>query len=109
MELIDNAAVHKFYFQGNFQQTLAGRDQGLKTFEVWRLNVAPGHELPANRHQGEEVALILRGTGSFMVDGNPVDIRSDTTLVIPPGALRQVFNTGVEELVLLVVRGVVPA
>ncbi len=108
MELIDNAAVHKFYFQGNFEQTLAGPDQRLKNFEVWRLSVAPGNELPANRHQGEEVALILRGTGRFVVDGNPVDIRPDTTLVIRPGALRQVFNTGVEELVLLVVRGVIP-
>jgi hypothetical protein len=34
MELIDNAEVRKFYFQGNFQQTLAGADQGLKTLEV---------------------------------------------------------------------------
>jgi mannose-6-phosphate isomerase-like protein (cupin superfamily) len=109
MELIDNAEVHKFYFQGNFQQTLAGADQGLNTFEVWRLSMAPGNELPANRHQVEEVALTLRGTGRFIVDGKQVDIRPDTTLVIPPGAMRQVFNTGVEELVLLVVRGMVPA
>ena len=109
MELIDNAAVHKFYFQGNFQQTLAGRDQGLETFEVWRINVAPGHELPANVHQGEEVVLSMSGTGLLEVDGKRVVIRPDTTLGIPPGTSRQVFNTGVEELVLLLVRGVVPA
>jgi mannose-6-phosphate isomerase-like protein (cupin superfamily) len=108
MELIDNTTVHKFHLRGNFQQTLAGPNQGLKTFEVWRVSVAPGNELPANRHQGEEVALTLRGTGRFIVDGNPVDIRPDTTLVIPPGASRQVANTGSEELVLLLVRGVVP-
>jgi mannose-6-phosphate isomerase-like protein (cupin superfamily) len=72
------------------------------------MSVAPGNELPAHRHQGEEVALTLRGTGRFIVDGTPVDIRQDTTLVIPPGTLRQVFNTGAEELVLLLVRGVVP-
>ena len=108
MELIDNATAHKFYFKENFQQTLAGADQGLKTFEVWRLSVAPGNDLPANRHQGEEVALTLRGTGRFIVDGTPVDIRQDTTLVIPPGTLRQVYNTGSEELVLLLIRGVVP-
>ncbi len=109
MELIDNTQVRKFYFEGNFQQTLAGPDQGLKTFEVWRLSVAPGSELPANRHQGEEVVLTLRGTGRFIVDGNPVDIRPDTTLVISPGALRQIFNTGLEELVLLLIRDLVPA
>ncbi len=108
MELIENATVHKFHFEGNFQQTLAGADQGLKTFEVWRLGVAPGHELPANRYPGEEVAITLRGTGRFIVDGNPVDVQPDTTLVIPPGALRQLANNGSEELVLLLVRGVVP-
>jgi mannose-6-phosphate isomerase-like protein (cupin superfamily) len=108
MELIENATVHEFHFKGNFQQTLAGADQGLKTFEVWRLSVAPGNELPGIRHQGEEVALTLRGTGRIIVDGNPVNIRADTTLVIPPGTLRQVANTGSEELVLLLVRGVVP-
>jgi mannose-6-phosphate isomerase-like protein (cupin superfamily) len=107
MELIDNVKVPKFHFQGNFQQTLAGADQGLKTYEVWRLGVAPGHELPDNRHQGEVVVLTLRGTGRLVVDNEQAELRPDTTVVIPPGALRQVFNTGPEELLLLLVRGVV--
>jgi len=55
------------------------------------------------------VVLTLRGTGHVVVDEQQVDIRPDTTLVIPPGASRQVFNTGKEELVLLLIRGVVPA
>ena len=109
MELIDNAETQKFYFQGNFQQTLAGADQGLKTFEVWRLSLAPGNDIPASRYQGEVVALTLRGTGRVVVDGKQVNIRPDTTLVIPPGALRQIFNIGAEELVLLLIRGLVPA
>ncbi len=108
MNLIDNSTVHKFYFAGNFQQTLAGADQDLKTFEVWRVSVAPGNELPANVHQGEEVLLTMSGTGRLVVNGKPVDIRSDTTIVIPPGTSRQVANTGKEEMVLLVIRGVVP-
>ncbi len=108
MELIDNAEVQKFSFLGNFQQTLAGADQGLKTLEVWRLSVAPGNEIPATRHEGEVVVLTLSGTGRLVVDEKQVDIRPDTTLVIPSGASRQVFNTGMEELVLLLVRGMVP-
>jgi mannose-6-phosphate isomerase-like protein (cupin superfamily) len=107
MELIDNAAVRKFHFQGNFQQTLAGADQGLKTFEVWRLSLAPGNEIPAYQNQGEVVVLTMRGTGRLVVDGEQVDVRPDTTLVIPSGASRQVSNSGSEELVLLLVRGVV--
>jgi mannose-6-phosphate isomerase-like protein (cupin superfamily) len=86
MELIDNAEVYKFYFQENFQQTLAGADQGLKNFEVWRLSLAPGNDIPAYKHKGEVVVLTLRGTGHVVVDEQQVDIRPDTTLVIPPGA-----------------------
>ncbi len=108
MELIDNTEVYKFYFGENFQQTLAGADLGLKTFEVWRLSLAPGNDIPGYRHEGEVVVLTLRGTGHVVVDEQQVDIRSDTTLVIPPGASRQVFNSGSEELVLLLIRGVVP-
>ncbi len=107
MELIDNGKVHKFYFEGNIQQTLAGADQGLKTLEVWRLSVAPGKEIPAGRQPGEVVVLTLSGTGQVVVDGKAIDIRPDTTLVIPPGASRQVTNSGAEELVLILCRGVV--
>ena len=105
MELINNAAVRKFYFAENFQQTLAGSEQGLKTLEVWRLSLVPGSELPASHHQGECVAITLRGSGRVVVDGKQVDIRPDTTLVIPPGASRQIYNTGVEELAVILIRG----
>jgi hypothetical protein len=46
MELINNAEAQKFYFQEGFQQTLAGSKQGLKSFEVWRLNLSPGRRFP---------------------------------------------------------------
>jgi mannose-6-phosphate isomerase-like protein (cupin superfamily) len=105
--LIDNMEVEKFYFQENFQQTLAGADQGLKTFEVWRVSLGPGNEIPPYRHQGEVVAMTLQGTGRMVVDGKQMDIRPDTTLVIPPGSSRQVTNTGTGELILLLIRGLV--
>ena len=73
------------------------------------MSLAPGNDIPASRHQGEVVALTLRGTGSVVVDGKQVNIRPDTTLVIPPGVLRQISNIGAEELVMLLIRGVVPA
>lgn len=107
MKLIDNAEVQKFYFQGNFQQTLAGADQGLKTMEVWRLSLAPGSDIPTYRHPGEVVVLTVQGTGRVLVDGKEVEIKPDTTLLIPPNAARQVVNTGAGELVLLLVRSLV--
>jgi quercetin dioxygenase-like cupin family protein len=109
MDLINNAEVEKFHFQGNFQQTLAGANQGLKTFEVWRVSLAPGTEIPPYRHPAEVAVLTMQGTGRVVVDGKQVGIRPDTTLVIPSGASRQVINSGVEELVLLLIRGLVPS
>jgi mannose-6-phosphate isomerase-like protein (cupin superfamily) len=109
LELIDNAEVRKFYFEGNWQQTLAGTDQGLKTFEVWRLSLAPGKEIPAFSPPVEVVALTMEGTGRVVVEGKPVDIRPDTTLVIPRGASRQIVNTGQKELVVVLIRSIVPA
>jgi len=108
MELINNAEAQKFYFQGSYQQTLAGSNEGLKAFEVWRLNLAPGGEVPPNRHPGEVVVLTLKGTGRLVVDGKQVDIKPDTTLAIPPDASRQISNPGSEELVIILIRAVVP-
>jgi mannose-6-phosphate isomerase-like protein (cupin superfamily) len=108
MELIDNAEVEKFHFEGNFQQTLAGAKQGLKNFEVWRVSLSPGSEISPYRHPAEVAVLTMQGTGRIMVDEKQVDIRPDTTLVIPSGASRQVFNSGEEDLVLLLIRGLVP-
>ncbi len=109
MELIDNTKVQKFSFEGNFQQTLAGADQGLKTFEVWRVGIGPGKEIPEINSEFEVAVLTLQGTGRLTVDGKSVDIRPDTTVVIPPGASRQVFNPGSEDLVMLLIRGLAPA
>jgi mannose-6-phosphate isomerase-like protein (cupin superfamily) len=108
MELIDNAKVEKFHFHENFQQTLAGADQGLKTFEVWRVSLTPGTEIPPYRHPAEVAVLTMQGTGRVLVDEKQVDIRPDTTLVIPKGVPRQICNTGGEDLVFLLVRGLVP-
>jgi mannose-6-phosphate isomerase-like protein (cupin superfamily) len=109
MELIDNTQVRKFHFQENFQQTLAGPDQGLKTFEVWRLSLPPGNEIPPVTYPGEVAAITLQGTGRIVVDGQQADIRPDTTLVILAGATSQILNTGLNELVILLVRAQVPA
>ncbi len=108
MELIDNAQVERFNFLGNYQQTLAGADQGLKSFEVWRVSLAPGNEIPEVQREGEVAVLTMQGTGRMVVEGEPVDIRPDTTLVIPSGASRRLINTGKEELVLLLVRSLLP-
>ena len=109
MQLIDNAQVSKLHFAGNSLQILAGADHGLKTIEVLFLTIEPGRETPPNLHNGEVAFVTLRGIGQGIVDGESIDLKPDTTLIIPPNASRQVVNTGKEPLNLLIIRSLIPA
>jgi quercetin dioxygenase-like cupin family protein len=106
--LVENEKVKKVHLMGLVQQTLAGENQGLKTMEIWLITLPPGSETPADQHYGEVVGMTLKGTGLATVDGNSIDLVPDTTLVIPAQATRQVVNTGEEDLVILVIRSLVP-
>jgi quercetin dioxygenase-like cupin family protein len=109
MQLIDNAQVSTFRFNGNSLQILAGADHGLKTIEVIRLNIEPGKEIPPSRHDGEVAVLTLRGTGRVVVEKTHFDLKPDTTLIIPPNTFRQLFNTGKGPLVLVILRSLISA
>jgi mannose-6-phosphate isomerase-like protein (cupin superfamily) len=109
MQVIDNAQVRKFHMPGFTQQTLAGTESGMKSFEVWLTSLVPGRDTPPHRHPGEVVWLILRGSGRIVVDGKEVEVGPDTTVVIPPGASRHLVNTGKEDLVMFNIRTIVAA
>lgn len=109
MQLVKHAEARKFHFLDLVQQTLAGPETGLKTFEVWLMTLKAGGESPPYHHPGETVWIILKGSGRALVDGEEVAVEPGTTLSIPAGASRQLINTGGEELVLLTMRGIIPA
>ena len=105
--LVENEKVKKVDLMGLVHQTLAGKNQGLKTMEVWLITLPPGSETPPDQHYGEVVGMTLKGTGRAIVAGDNIDLVPDTTLVIPAQATRQVVNTGEEDLVILVIRSLV--
>ena len=107
MPVVNNTEAKKFHFLDMIQQTLAGPETGLKTFEVWLMTLKPGGESPLYHHLGETVWVILKGSGRALVDGEEVQVGADTCLSIPAGASRQLFNTGDDELVMLTIRGMI--
>jgi mannose-6-phosphate isomerase-like protein (cupin superfamily) len=98
MPIIDNATVKTFTLPGLVHQTTAGPAQGLKTLEVWVDTIAPGAGTPVHRHDCEEVVVILTGSGQATLDGQIQDFGPNHTLIVPPGVVHQVINTGSEDL-----------
>jgi len=107
--LVENEKVKEVHVMGLIHRTLAAEEQGLKTLEIWHLTIPPGSETPVGRHYGEVVAITLKGTGRAVVgEDERLDLFPNTTLVIPPQVPRWLVNTGEEDLVVLIIRGLVP-
>jgi mannose-6-phosphate isomerase-like protein (cupin superfamily) len=102
--LIEHAAVKKSQIMGLEHQTLAGEPQGLTTLEIWFVSMPPGSETPSNSHFGEVVVMTLKGRGRALVDGESLDLSPHTSLIVPPNVTRQFFNSGEEDLEILVIR-----
>jgi mannose-6-phosphate isomerase-like protein (cupin superfamily) len=107
MQIVNNAEAKKFHFLDMVQQTLAGPETGLQTFEVWLMTLKPGGESPPYHHPGETVWVIPKGSGRAIVDGGVFQVGPDTTVSIPAGAARQLINTGSADLVMLTIRGMI--
>lgn len=101
MPLNQNKAIEKHHLPGLEHQTLAGSRDGLKGLEVWRQTIAPGADTPVHRHDCEEVIVVLGGEGSCTIEGEDQTIRADETLIIPPGVVHQIRNTGSDDLYIL--------
>ncbi|KAJ0110357.1 hypothetical protein Patl1_01149 [Pistacia atlantica] len=84
--------------------TLAGSvSSGLKEVEVWLQTFAPGSRTPIHRHSGEEVFVVLKGSGTLYLasnshvkyPGKPQEyfIFSNSTFHIPVNDAHQVKTT----------------
>ena len=89
-------------------ETLAGPDQHMRSLEVWRQRVAPGGGTPVHQHDCEEVFVILAGAGTLTIEGAERPFESGSTVIVSPGAIHQVINTGPDELVYLAILGMSP-
>lgn len=101
MYVIQNSQLPRAALPGIEHLTLAGSENGLKDLSIWKQSIAPGGATPPHRHDCEEVALILAGTGELLVDGERYRFGADTTLVVPRNVPHQIINIGEEPLELV--------
>jgi mannose-6-phosphate isomerase-like protein (cupin superfamily) len=63
--------------------------------EIWD----PGGSQPANSHPDSvETFYFLSGLGTAYSDGDETEVRANDLIVLPPGTLHRIENTGVDKL-----------
>jgi mannose-6-phosphate isomerase-like protein (cupin superfamily) len=108
MQVNRHQAIQKLNLPGLEHQTLAGRRDGLQSFEIWRQTIAPQAATPVHRHDCEEVIVILRGQGECRYEDKVLPFKADESLVIPRDVVHQICNTGQEDLYIMATLGMAP-
>ncbi|GGM40391.1 hypothetical protein GCM10011351_28150 [Paraliobacillus quinghaiensis] len=76
---------------------------------VFILNFKPGQSLPAHKHPGSNVQLIvLEGEGKFAIDGEEVLIKQNDTLFVTGDEELAFSNCGTENVSLYVMLNKIP-
>ena len=108
MRVLDHGQLKTYDVPGMRHQTLAGSEHGLKTLEVWTQAIDPGGATPRHKHDCEEVFIVQQGQGTIRLEDEELPFAAGTTVIVPPGVVHEVVNTGEEELTYLVVLGMAP-
>ncbi len=70
-------------------------------FSLAEARVRPGAATLAHRLKSTEVYYLLGGEGEMRIDAERRVVRAGQAIVIPPGSVQSIRNTGTEELVFL--------
>lgn len=54
---------------------------------IARISFAPGTELPAHRHENEQVSVVLDGAIEFVVEGETVRVQAGEAILLAPNEL----------------------
>ena len=108
MRVNHNPATPKHNLPGLEHQTLAGAQDGLRSFEVWRQTIAPHSTTPLHRHDCEEVIIALGGSGVCKFEDRELPFNADQTLVIPANVVHQICNNGNEDLFIIATLAMAP-
>ena len=88
--------------QGSWSRMLVttGRVEG-NTASLGYSVFTPGTVLPPVKHETEEVAYVVSGSGELRLDGEAQPFREGDALHIPAGVWHAVANTGGEDVVMV--------
>jgi mannose-6-phosphate isomerase-like protein (cupin superfamily) len=71
-------------------------------------SVAPGKKLMGHKDPMEEIYIIQKGRCRMQVDDEAFEVTSGDAVLIPIGHFHELINIGREELIILVVAGLIP-
>jgi mannose-6-phosphate isomerase-like protein (cupin superfamily) len=84
-------------------QEVAGRSTGLLSHSLAVIRHPPGTASRAHHHTvADEVYFVQSGRGQVRVDGDTREVGAGDTIIIRPGQVHKVTNTGPNDLVLIV-------
>ena len=84
------------------------RELGVTTFGLNQMVLQPGQRSRIHRHgRQEEVYVVLEGTLTLMVEGEPADHGAGELIRVAPEVRRQLVNYGPGRLVMLALGGAV--
>jgi uncharacterized cupin superfamily protein len=82
------------------------RQLGVSSFGINQMELAPGQRSRIHRHgRQEEVYLVLEGTLTLLVEGEPHELERGELVRVAPGVRRQLVNRGPGRLSLLALGG----
>lgn len=95
---IDDGATERF--------TPLRRQLGVSSFGINQLVLAPGQRGRIHRHERqEEVYLVLEGTLTLLVEGEPTEVGEGELVRVAPPLRRQLVNRGRSRVLLLALGG----
>ncbi len=95
-------AIEKIIHPAVVHQTLVGGDEA-NSVEVWYQTAKVGKPTPTHYHSGEEIIVVLQGSGWCKVDGEQIEFGPNSVITIPPQTPHQIGTTGNDDLVALAI------
>lgn len=97
---------HRDSFEKNGKWSLVRKSLNIKSFGINMVTIPPGDTIPehteVDRDQ-EELFIILKGTGTMVIDGKEYDAPEGTYIRLDPELKRTVKNKSSEPVVVLIV------
>lgn len=97
--------VHRDEIERNGNWSLVRRSLGLESFGINIVEIPPGETIPEHDETGrdqEEVFVVLEGSASVVINGEPHPAPAGTFVRLDPEPRRTVVNDGDEPAVVLI-------
>src|SRR5215208_4839031 len=95
--------------EGDDRSQALRRELGVSTFGLNLIRLRPGQRGRIHRHERqEEVYVVLEGTLTLEIEGEPNELPRGCTVRVAPGVRRRLANAGDQPLALIAIGGAKP-